>query len=1247
MGRKSKAKANRNNQQDNIIVQKTNQTATNSVPQSASEEVIPNTTSALESSKNLPEQLTPLKFEIEEKATENVQEAESPSSSFTTSKKKRNRNKNKKKNQHTQEAEAKLTVSEVIAQKDPQDGMSISEQTQNKDEKPEETLNVSSDQSKSNKAENAERTNQEASVDENRMNEVVKDFVENTDEIRDRIVEKNREIHKNLTELSPQIEVSEGLDDKSSKEVDKKIVEDKIANNKKPETRGKAEKGQEEGSQSQKTNQKENQKKAGKNNNKNTKKDFTTLKLLETKDNNNSEPPQMENIPKTDNNKELKEATNTTAQMDVPVPDPITVQISQPLVITPELCKNKLEELSTESTLAQLIELVSNTDIPLQDICPVDGKEKMAEFQKPIAETGAALKELVNVVASIEVMPKNVQPIAEDKSDKVLKNKKGKPQKINHNKSSDLQKPVQDAKKLDSKNKDVKLPGQNKDNKHTKDAKLEEDIQEKSIVDEKVELMQCQKMDNVEIISQIEDHKPVMQEDIPLISEENAKNENKTDLKELSNVEESEVKQKTSPKITNDDLPPITSNDSVELVKEKITEAPEALETKLEKSKGNEIEINKLPHEVTKTEAFHKEDAKKNSDEITEIVSDPDSIRKSLNTTPTTSKRNKEDLNIKEANEKNEAKAKESPEKNPQEKMDAITFVPDKLIDILDTKMQTPSSKTGAIKKIPKQKDVQGKESCEMAAQTQITVLPTFEDKIKIPEELKVSQEPKKTIKHDQQKQEKSNINTNQKTSTKSTTSNLPKKPEIPPKPEHLDKKSPNRQDNVKKTVQGVTKKPQILSDDEDVFIEYKFTPRQVFLATICQVCKIALQNPNTCPSCLMVSYCSEAHSKEDAAIHQQLCQAIQEIARKRGGHVYNNAKILSNDDFRNLRVHTLNLCESLTQRTLLPFEKEILLFPRICCTPTCREWRPSLLTECKKCGQISYCKDQPNHCPEDHQRWCPFFLLYQKLIIRQKNTGRIEPTLPSRIFLQRYELPSAMEEVFRELYKNNTAVKDDCTYATLTQLATAPLTAFYALQKTVINVQESLTIHLIGAELQFEGDTLDKWEAFFLHLIPQVLELRVVFIGPELNAENLPLDILSRIRMCRTCRQSCRGVKFDFQCGKLYHDYTKQPVFTKPDLICFFNPGLYRTTGFSGQDTWPDTIKAATSMNCPILVTSYTEFESPQDLAQLHRNSTRPLNLIQAPAVNPFSSQRPERNFISDEVSPMIFKNYFAFIVS
>lgn len=57
-------------------------------------------------------------------------------------------------------------------------------------------------------------------------------------------------------------------------------------------------------------------------------------------------------------------------------------------------------------------------------------------------------------------------------------------------------------------------------------------------------------------------------------------------------------------------------------------------------------------------------------------------------------------------------------------------------------------------------------------------------------------------------------------------------------------------------------------------------------------------------------------------------------------------------------------------------------------------------------------------------------------------------------------------------------------------------------------------TIHLVGAELQFEADTLDKWETFFLHLVPTLVECRVVFVGPELNNENLPLEILSRIRL-------------------------------------------------------------------------------------------------------------------------------------
>lgn len=91
---------------------------------------------------------------------------------------------------------------------------------------------------------------------------------------------------------------------------------------------------------------------------------------------------------------------------------------------------------------------------------------------------------------------------------------------------------------------------------------------------------------------------------------------------------------------------------------------------------------------------------------------------------------------------------------------------------------------------------------------------------------------------------------------------------------------------------------------------------------------------------------------------------------------------------------------------------------------------------------------------------------------------------------------------------------QNECVYVTLTQLATAPLTAFYAAQKCEqLADNDVFTIHLVGAELQFEAEILDKWESFFLHLTPKVMELRIVFVGPELNAENLPLEILSRIR--------------------------------------------------------------------------------------------------------------------------------------
>jgi splicing suppressor protein 51 len=48
---------------------------------------------------------------------------------------------------------------------------------------------------------------------------------------------------------------------------------------------------------------------------------------------------------------------------------------------------------------------------------------------------------------------------------------------------------------------------------------------------------------------------------------------------------------------------------------------------------------------------------------------------------------------------------------------------------------------------------------------------------------------------------------------------------------------------------------------------------------------------------------------------------------------------------------------------------------------------------------------------------------------------------------------------------------------------------------------------------MQFEANKLDKWESLFLHLSCEISDLHIVFIGSELNEENLPVDVISRTR--------------------------------------------------------------------------------------------------------------------------------------
>lgn len=117
-------------------------------------------------------------------------------------------------------------------------------------------------------------------------------------------------------------------------------------------------------------------------------------------------------------------------------------------------------------------------------------------------------------------------------------------------------------------------------------------------------------------------------------------------------------------------------------------------------------------------------------------------------------------------------------------------------------------------------------------------------------------------------------------------------KPAIPPKPDNL---ISTQTKNLQIDTPKLNKSPNILvlraskfddeEESEEDCIEYKFMPRQVFIATICQLCKKPTKSADRilCQLCQMVSYCSHEHVANDESLHKDLCAALQEIAKKRG----------------------------------------------------------------------------------------------------------------------------------------------------------------------------------------------------------------------------------------------------------------------------------------------------------------------------------------------------------------------------
>ncbi|XP_078049790.1 uncharacterized protein LOC144476566 [Augochlora pura] len=445
-------------------------------------------------------------------------------------------------------------------------------------------------------------------------------------------------------------------------------------------------------------------------------------------------------------------------------------------------------------------------------------------------------------------------------------------------------------------------------------------------------------------------------------------------------------------------------------------------------------------------------------------------------------------------------------------------------------------------------------------------------------------------------------------------------------------------------------------SDEEDATLELTVKPRFVFVTCRCAVC---LERSKVfCERCRMVSYCSSAHRNQAAKEHRELCEALAEI-RASIASTMSAASVESKDRFdadqyRFYRIQWLANLKSRVGRPLHLWEKEIVLYPRVCRVCHCfSETMPS----CKACGMECFCREHS----EKHEKSCKEFQVLERCLYLQYKHGCVEPKIPRK---KREEIESTafsltdigFDELARRIYGNCAYYREmDCyTYSMLSHLCTIPLTTLYAMNICSLECQKKseLVVCVLGAEFQFEGVNLHVWEQLFLHFLPNLKKLRLTLVGPELELPSgVPVRLLSQVKVCSECKAADRAVVVRFLPKTLYHEFSRVEVTAdgaaeKPDIICAFNPGLYRKTGFAGKDTWPETIREFAKSRAPVVVTSYTTNEIFWEIDRV-KSVCPDVDVLLAPRQNPFASIKPDRNFVSDDTDPLIYKNYCVAVVA
>ncbi|KAK5018077.1 hypothetical protein LTR16_001988 [Cryomyces antarcticus] len=208
------------------------------------------------------------------------------------------------------------------------------------------------------------------------------------------------------------------------------------------------------------------------------------------------------------------------------------------------------------------------------------------------------------------------------------------------------------------------------------------------------------------------------------------------------------------------------------------------------------------------------------------------------------------------------------------------------------------------------------------------------------------------------------------------------------------------------------------------------------------------------------------------------------------------------------------------------------------------------------------------------------------------------------------------------------------------TEAMTIPLTILAGLEDVLPELPDaqSLSIHIVGAAGK-EFANLMLFEEL-LHLLPSLIYLRVVTIGPRSPGESAGqtggLSQEVSMACCSICESQGRRRTVTSYRG-LYHDYARTSQYQKPDLAVLFHSGRSQAEGASWAPTTRFLVDSATATLC----TTYTNREALEEVAELDHLGAR---MIVRPEVNRWKALPPLPDFLEREHT-VYYHNFYRYI--